>query len=159
MASITLRPYRAEDEETVVTLWWDSWHSIRTGLRHPHPPSAWRRRWADEIAASQHIVVAEDGGTVVGFAVADLAQGLLAQIFVEPGRKRQGIGHHLLSWAQRSMPDGFRLHTLVDNSVSRAFYERHGLAEGGVEINPINGMKTIEYRWAPPPLTHRPGGE
>ena len=38
------------------------------------------------------------------------------------------------------MPDGFILHTLVDNAASRAFYERHGLVAGDTHVNPANGM-------------------
>ena len=146
---VRLRDYRAEDQEALVTLWWDSWHSIRAGLRHPHPPSEWRARWAEEIAPRQRIVGAEDDGAVVGFAAADVGASVLTQVFVAPARKGQGVGHHLLAWAQRLMPDGFRLWTLVDNAASRAFYERRGLEAGDVKTNPVNGMSTIEYRWAP----------
>jgi putative acetyltransferase len=146
---VTLRPYRAEDQEAVVGLWWNSWHSIRQGLRHPRPLSDWRTRWADEIVPRQAIVVAEADGVVVGFAAADLPARVLTQIFVQPDRKRHGVGGQLLAWAQRLMPAGFSLWTLEDNVASRAFYERHGLAPGGTQINPVNGMSTIEYRWAP----------
>ena len=147
---VTLRPYHAEDEEAVVALWWNSWHSIRDGLRHPRPPSDWRTRWANEIATRQAIVVAVDDGVVVGFAAADVSARELTQIFVEPNRKRQGVGRQLLAWAQQLMPHGFCLHTLDDNVDSRAFYERHGLAAGRTQVNPVNGMSTIEYGWAPP---------
>ena len=116
---VTLRSYRVEDQETVVTLWWGSWHSIRAGLRHPHSLADWRRRWAEEIATRQQIVVAEDNSTVVGFAATDLSNRVLDQIFVEPSRKRQGIGCQLLFWAQRLMPDGFRLYTLAENVASQ----------------------------------------
>ena len=146
---ITLRPYRGEDQHAVVALWWDSWHSIRPGLRHPHPLAQWAARWADEIVPRQDVVVAVDDGTVVGFAAADAPARVLTQIFIAPGRKHQGIGHQLLVWAQRSMPDGFVLHTLVDNVGSRAFYERYGLLAGNIAINPANGLRTIEYRWTP----------
>ena len=146
---VTLRPYRVADEETVVTLWWKSWHSIRPGLRHPHPFSDWRARWATEIATVQAIVVAEEEGVVVGFAAADVSARVLSQIFVDPSLKRRGLGRRLLAWAQQSMPHGFSLHTLVGNVGSRAFYERHGLVAGGVAINPVNGMETVEYRWEP----------
>jgi hypothetical protein len=47
------------------------------------------------------------------------------------------------------MPAGFRLRTLADNVGSRAFYERHGLTAGDTQINPVNGLTTIEYRWTP----------
>ena len=36
---------------------------------------------------------------------------------------------------------GGMLRTLLDR----------GYRARGVEINPVNGMKTIEYRWVPPP--------
>jgi ribosomal protein S18 acetylase RimI-like enzyme len=146
---VTLRPYQVPDRDTVVKLWWDSWHSIQAGLSHSQPLSEWRRRWAEEIVTGQQIVVAEDDGAIVGFAAADVANRVLTQIFIAPGHKRQGIGRQLLAWAQRVMPDGFRLHTLVDNAASRAFYEREGLTAGGVLINPVNRMQTIEYRWMP----------
>jgi len=152
---VTLRTYRIEDEETVVTLWWDSWHSIRAGLRHPQSLADWRRRWAKDIVSRQQIVVAEADGVVVGFAAADLCNRVLDQLFVAPPHKRCGIGRQLLSWAQRVMPDGFRLHTLAENVASQAFYERNGLAKAGARINPVNGMPTIEYCWVPEPSAKR----
>jgi ribosomal protein S18 acetylase RimI-like enzyme len=147
----TLRPYRVEDQDAVVAIWWDAWHSIRPGLRHPRPYADWRRRWIDEIVPAQTIAVADDAGTVVGFAAADEALRELTQIFVAPHRHRRGIGRQLLGWAQDVMPAGFTLHTLVDNLASRAFYHRHGLVEGGRRTNPVNGLETLEYRWRPPP--------
>jgi len=144
---VRVRAYEADDQDIVVTLWWNSWHSIRPGLRHPHAFAAWRRRWASEIALKQQVVVADDSGAVVGFAAADVSARVLTQIFVDPSRKGQGIGGQLLAWAKQLMPDGFRLHTLADNSVSQAFYERHGLVAGGMTINSVNGMSTVEYHW------------
>ena len=155
---ISLRPYRDEDVDAVVALWWESWHSIRPGLRHPHPLSHWRARWVDEILPRQDVAVAVDNGVVVGFAAADVPARVLSQIFVAPSRKRQGIGRRLFAWAQAAMPDGFTLHTLVDNVGSRAFYERHGLVAGKGEVNPANGLRTIEYRWTPEPTLTRSAG-
>lgn len=147
--AIRLRPYRQDDQRAVVALWWESWHSIRPGLHHPQPLADWDARWAREIVARQQVVVAEDEGTVVGFAAADVPGRELTQIFIAPARKRQGVGRQLLAWAQALMPDGFILHTLVDNDASRVFYERHGLVAGDVRTNPVNGMTTIDYRWRP----------
>jgi len=144
---VTVRAYEAHDQDSVVTLWWNSWHSIQPGRRHPHSVVAWRTRWAGEIAPTQEVVVAVENGAVVGFAAADVSARVLTQIFVDPRRKRQGIGGQLLAWAKRLMPDGFRLYTLADNAVSRAFYERHDLVAGGTSTNSVNGMSTVEYRW------------
>ena len=146
---IELRPYRDDDRDVVVQLWWDSWHSIRPGLRHPRGFDDLRARWSSEIVPRQRVVVAEDDGAIVGFAAADLEAGELTQIFIAPARKRQGIGHQLFAWAQALMPGGFVLHTLVDNAASRAFYERHGLVAGNTHRNPANGMAVVEYHWPP----------
>jgi len=98
---------------------------------------------------AQAIVVAKAEGVVVGFAAADVAVSELTQIFVAPSHKRRGIGQELLAWAQRLMPDGFSLHTLVENVTSRAFYEHHGLVAGDRRISEVNGLETIDYRWVP----------
>jgi GNAT superfamily N-acetyltransferase len=152
---IDLRPYRDDDLDAVLKIWWDAWHSIRPGLTHPQPFADWRRRWVREIAPAQAVIVAADDGTVVGCAAADLAARELTQIFVAPERNRQGIGQRLLTWAQARMPEGFSLHTLAKNCASRAFYRRHGLVEGHTRSNPINGMPQIEYSWTPP-LANKP---
>jgi putative acetyltransferase len=148
-AGIILRPYRDSDEDAALAIWWDSWHSIRPGLRHPRPLADWRTRWVGEIVPAQAIVVADEEGFVVGFAAADLQAHELTQIFVTPDRKRQGIGRLLLAWAQEQMPAGFSLHTLVENTASRAFYQRHGLQEGNTRTSPVNGMPIVEYHWTP----------
>src|SRR3979411_130443 len=118
-----LRPYRDGDRDVVVQLWWDSWHSIRPGLRHPRGFDDLRARWSSEIVPRQNIVVAEEDGAVVGFAAADLGSRAVTQVFTAPARRPRVFGHHLVAWAQGLMPDGFILHTLVDNAASRAFYE------------------------------------
>ena len=152
---IRLRSYRDIDEDAVLGVWWDSWHSILPGLSHPQSFEAWRTRWVKEIRPSQEVVVAEDDGTLIGFAAAHLENRELTQIFVAPDRTRQGVGQRLLIWAQERMPGGFILHTLAENHASRAFYERHGLVEGETRSNPINGLRQVTYHWTPP-LANKP---
>src|SRR5262249_43586317 len=146
---VVLRPYRDGDEAAALGIWWDSWHSIRPGLRYRHPLSDWRARWVGEIVPTQAIVVADDGGVVVGFAAALLPARERTQIFVAPGRQRQGIGRLLLAWAQEQMPGGVSLPTLVEHVSSRAFYRRQGLVEGDTRTNPVNGLPIVEYHWTP----------
>ena len=122
-------------------LWWNSWHSIRPELHHPQPFATWHTRWATDISRTQEVVVADDEGTVVGFAAADVSIGELTQIFVDPSRKGEGVGGQLLAWAKRLMPEGFNLHTLSDNLASRHFYERHGLIPGETRSTPPMAWK------------------
>ena len=94
---INVRPYRDDDRDVVVRLWWDSWHSIRPGLRHPLGFDDLRARWSSEIVRGQRIVVAEDDGAIAGFAAADVEARELTQIFIAPARKRLGIGRRLFA--------------------------------------------------------------
>jgi len=38
---VRVRAYQAADQETVVALWWESWHSIRVELHHPQSFAEW----------------------------------------------------------------------------------------------------------------------
>ena len=145
---IALHSYASGDADAVVRLWWDSWHSIRPDLKHPQTLMDWRERWIHDIVPTQTIAVARDhSDVVIGFAAADLRTRELTQLFVAPDRKGSGIGGRLLLWAKEQMPTGFTLRTLTVNQVSRTFYARAGLIEGGTAISSFNRMQTIEYRW------------
>lgn len=147
--AIVLRDYRVEDEDGVVALWWDSWHSIRADLTHPLPRDAWRARWVNEIVPAQRVLVAETAGQIAGFVALSLERRELTQLFVAPSRKRSGIGLRLLSWAKATAPSGFVLSTWVENAASRAFYLGQGLVEGEQRVSAINGHPIVEFRWTP----------
>ena len=107
-----------------------------------HAPPGWRLRFAVRLPPpgkqSREVGLVEGLGEIVVEAILEISNAILGE----------GIGGQLLAWAKQVMPNGFDLRTLTDNVASRAFYERHGLIAGGTRINPVNGMETIEYRWA-----------
>ena len=138
-----LRAYQRTDLESVLAVWWGSWHSSAS-FRHPKPLAEWRSRW-EEIARTHTVVVAEADGAIVGFAALDTERGVLSQLFVAPSLKRRGIGRALFNWARSLCPNGLSLKTLVENSESRAFYRSLGMAELGRSINSFNGQEEIEY--------------
>lgn len=138
-----LRAYDATDLEPVLRLWWDSWHSSAS-FRHPKPIAEWRFRW-EEIAKRHSVVVAEESGSIVGFAAVEREHAVLSQIFVAPGHKRRGIGRALFDWARSLCLDGLTLKTLSENSESREFYKALGMTEQGRSINDFNGREEVEY--------------
>lgn len=138
-----IRPYQESDIETLLVLWWDSWHSS-ANFRHPKPISEWRARWQN-ILHSHTVVVAESSGALVGFAALDIKHAVLSQIFVAPSAKRQGIGRGLFNWALSCCPNGVSLKTLVSNTEARAFYKSLGMAERGYSTNDFSGHQEIEY--------------
>jgi ribosomal protein S18 acetylase RimI-like enzyme len=74
-------------------------------------------------------LVAKNGSGIVGFL--HYGDDELHRIYVEPGRKRQGIGSALLDELHRRLPAGssYVLMVVAANHAAVAFYERHGLRE------------------------------
>lgn len=139
---MNLRPYQATDIESLLVLWWESWHSSAS-FQHPKPLSEWRVRW-ENILQNHTVVVAESNGTLVGFAALDRERAVLSQLFVAPSAKRQGIGRVLFNWAVSRCPSRLRLKTLL-KTPKRAFYKSYGMVEQDRSVNDFSGREEIEY--------------
>ena len=148
---LIIRPYRPEDLDQVVDLWYDTWHATFPGLRHHEPKDAWQRRFEAEIALEEQVYIAEIAGRIAGFvAVKDHGggQGYLHQIFVAPEFHRRGIGSTLLELAKELAPAGLCLHTLQRNLQAAAFYERHGFTVVQTGSGRV-GLPNAQYAWTP----------
>jgi len=151
LSPAAIRPYRSDDLDPVVDLWYASWHATFPDLRHHEPKSEWRRRFEAEIAAEEQVYVAEVAGQIAGFlAVKDRGngQGYLHEIFVAPERLGQGIGSALMTLAKELAPAGLSLHTLQRNTRAAAFYERHGFRVVSTGIGRV-GLPNAQYAWTP----------
>jgi ribosomal-protein-alanine N-acetyltransferase len=100
----------------------------------------WDRPWPRPQLGPKHlegklVLVAEEDGEIVGFAIAcreRAGRGHLVTLDVRPGRQRRGIGSELL----RAIEEGLAAHgvhtlileTLAGEDGARRFYERHGYA-------------------------------
>ena len=83
------------------------------------------RWWVEHVVLAEHRTwVAVDGEDVVGFA--SLSPGHLEQLYLDPDRRRQGIGTLLFRQVQQNSPEGFTFFVFARNAPARAFYERHG---------------------------------
>lgn len=148
---VTTRPYRPDELDAVVDLWYGTWHATFPDLRHHEPKAAWRRRFADEIAATEQVYVAEVAGCLAGFLAVRLedgGSGYLHQIFVAQGCQRRGVGSALIATAKRLAPAGLRLHTLQRNAPAAAFYEGHGFTVVARGIGRV-GLPNAQYAWTP----------
>jgi putative acetyltransferase len=148
---LIIRPYRPEDLDQVVDLWYDTWHATFPDLRHHEPKDEWQRRFEAEIVPEEQVFVAEVDGRIAGFlAVKDRGggQGYLHEIFVAPEFHRRGIGSTLLGLAQKLAPAGLRLHTLQRNTEAAAFYECHGFTVVETGIGRV-GLPNAQYAWTP----------
>jgi GNAT superfamily N-acetyltransferase len=144
-----LRPYRDDDLDQTVALWYRVWHTTFPALRHPQSFEEWKARFEHELVARDSIWVAESDGAIVAFIAVEQSQGSLDQIFVEPAFQGTGLGAALLAKAKELSPSGLSLHTLAQNAHARRFYERHGFRAEESSTNPVNGMPSVTYRWSP----------
>ena len=125
---VILRPARHDDLPHVAEV------HLRARAASPMPPSphepdevrVWVAGWDLE---TQEVWVAEDAGTgdVVGYA--RLHRDWLDDLYVDPARRRTGIGSALLSLVTGLRPHGFCLWVFEANAPARAFYAQHGLLE------------------------------
>lgn len=147
----TIRPYRPEDLEPVVDLWYDTWHATFPDLRHHESKAAWRQRFETEIAPNERVYVAEVEGRLTGFLAVknrDDDQGYLHEIFVTPEFQGHGVGSALMRLAKELAPAGLRLHTLQRNTRAAAFYVRHGFRVVSTGIGRV-GLPNAQYVWSP----------
>lgn len=83
--------------------------------------------------ADSHFLVAEVSGRVVGFLHYDCdgQEPELHRIYLDPARKRHGIGSSLLRELHARLPEDstYILMVIADNSPAVAFYNHHGLVE------------------------------
>ncbi|MFF7156450.1 GNAT family N-acetyltransferase [Streptomyces sp. NPDC008139] len=82
---------------------------------------AWVR---DIVLPGSAVWVAEQGGTVVGYA--SVEDGVLDALYLLAEVRRQGIGSRLLARAKAHSPGGLTLFAFQRNTDARAFYEHHG---------------------------------
>lgn len=126
---LTIRPARASDFRAWAAMRGRLWPDCEAEELELHPPSLG--------------LVAEDGGRLIGFAEASVrshAEGAppgraayLEGIWVEPGRRRIGIGRALLAavedWARRQGLDWLGSDARLDNDSSHAWHLGAGFEE------------------------------
>ena len=144
----TLRRYRAADENAAIALWLETWQAVYPSIDFSERLAWWRERWRKELVPNAAIVIAEQAGTLVGFVTVDHA-GYLDQIVVGPAEWGTGLAAALIAEAKRIAPAGLDLHVNRDNGRAMRFYEKHGFAISGTDVNPISGRPTLRMNWRP----------
>jgi ribosomal protein S18 acetylase RimI-like enzyme len=149
-----IRPLTDADIDALAEVHVRTWQSAYAGIVPAEvldalDPAVWaerRRSWPVPPGAST--LVAEDDGTLIGFAnfgpgrveqtgsdEYDMSAGELYAIYVDPGRQRGGAGKLLFMAAKEGLAKaGFpemRLWVFEENHPARRFYERMGMAPTG----------------------------
>jgi putative acetyltransferase len=115
----------------------------------PRIPDEDRPKLGGWIVERHEVWVAEEDGTIVGFAGLD--PGKLEHLYVDPEAQNRGIGAELLAEAKRLRPEGLQLWAFQKNEGARRFYERHGfrvvkLTDGA---DNMERQPDVLYEWVP----------
>jgi putative acetyltransferase len=146
--SVSLRPYRAEDEEAAIALWQRTWQQAYPSIDFAERLPWWRERWRGELVPQSSIVVADQAGALVGFVTID-GDGYLDQLVVAPEQWGSDVARLLVDEAKRLSPEGITLHVNKDNIRAVRFYERNGFVCVGDGVNPTSGRPVLKMAWKP----------
>ena len=140
-SSLTIRPAVVDDAAPIAAIGKVGFRAVHDNVVGP-VVAAWivERMYSTEAltecitfcatVGDAHFLVAEEDGRVVGYVHYDCkaAQPELHRIYVDPSRKRSGIGSRLLQDLHARLEFGTSYVLLVaeQNTAARAFYERHG---------------------------------
>jgi putative acetyltransferase len=153
LRDFALRAYTAADEEAAVELWRRTWQATYPDIDFAARLAWWRERWRTELVPACTITVVESGGAgpgggeMVGFVTVDARTGYLDQIVVSPEAWGSAAATALLAAAMRTAPSGLDLHVNRDNARAIRFYEKHGFAISGEELNSRSGAPVYRMSW------------
>jgi RimJ/RimL family protein N-acetyltransferase len=168
---IDIRPLREADADELAALHLAVWRSAYGGLV-PESGFAtidlaeraerWRATARGEATPPRAVLVAEDGGRLIGFVAfgeprdddVDGAGEVLA-LYVDEAHWGTDVGHRLLSGARAALREQgherFYLWVLTDNPRARRFYERAGLVhDGTVKTVDLFGTDLPDMRYVGP---------
>lgn len=101
------------------------------------------------------LLVADDGGQVIGFSESVVTGEQTAQLLwlhIDPSHRGEGYGQRLFDATREHLDesgiDTLHGRVLADNQAGTAFYEAQGLTQVGEEEVDINGTSYAEYVYA-----------
>ncbi len=163
---VTIRAARIEEVGRLRELGVTGWETTYAGFVQPHNRRAylagpfWAIERLEAIAADPDCLalVAEVDGAVAGFLTVEPAgpgQVELTRFYVDPERRRSGVGRRLLEAAiAASRSAGARsmlVNVFADNAIGRAFYEREGFRLQRLEPTRV-GDQQVGDAWYDRPL-------
>jgi putative acetyltransferase len=146
-SSLKLRCYLPDDADAATALWQRTWQQAYPHIDFAARVAWWRERWQSELVPVCAITVAMVDGVMAGFVTVDPRTGYLDQLVVAPEAWGSGAAAALIAVAKEQAPQGLDLHVNRDNIRAVRFYEKHGFAVSGEEINPRSGAPVYRMNW------------
>jgi putative acetyltransferase len=144
---IELRDMLPGDLHEMVDVWVATWQATVPAIDFDA-----RRTWFVDRMRAHHdagarIIVATAGDAIAGFVVIDPETGYLDQIVAATGFQSRGVASALIEAAKSASPHGIDLHVNQDNLRAIRFYEKHGFAIAGIDVNERSGAPVFHMNW------------
>lgn len=122
-----LRRAGIRDAESVADVWLRSFASALPSVSLVHTDDQVRNWIRDIVIAVYETWVVRVDEAIVGMMALDGAD--IAQLYLDPSRRGQGLGGLLIARAKARRPNGLGLWTFQVNASAYRFYARHGFRE------------------------------
>jgi ribosomal protein S18 acetylase RimI-like enzyme len=146
----TIRTFQPADAANVVAVWHRAGLAAYTFLPTWQAFTLEQARGVFDRIIRPHcaIWVATLDERVVAYLA--MKETYIDRLYVDPPEWRKGWGTELVNFAKQVSPRGLELHTLQENVVARAFYERHGFRAVKFGCSPPpESAPDVEYHWRP----------
>ena len=143
--SPTLVEYNAAYLEPLVHLWRVAFE-FGVGVTDPHPLSEQREHFISQVLPHNRVTLATHNARLVGFIAASPES--IAQLHVQVGLHRQGIGSALLASAKARSSGSLWLYAFARNLRACRFYEMHGFMVVARGFEPHWQLEDVKYSWS-----------
>ena len=128
---MTIRAYRSSDLDEILTLFYDTVHTVNAKDYTSAQLDAWADGRADREAwnrsfLAHHTLVALIGGRIAGFADMDPTSGYLDRLYVHRDDQGKGVATALCDRLERENPS--ETYTVHASITARPFFEKRGYA-------------------------------
>ena len=145
-----IRPLADADVDAVIRVWIETKRDTYgfIALEQTYSDAENHAFFRGHILPRCAIWIAVEDASVLGFVALD--GSYVDRLYVRPGAQRRGVGAALLARAIEASPAGIELHTHVENTKARAFYEKMGFVATRFGISPApERLPDVEYQWRP----------
>ncbi len=161
--TVQLRPFQTSDTENILTLFYDTVHTVNRNDYSPEQLNAWVppqpdiKKWRDRFESSKTIV-AESDGKLVGFGNLENKKSSIGMLYVHRDFQGQGVGSMLLNKLEGMLEKREVKSARTEASISaQSFFEQKGYQVVKENRKNVNGIDFRNFLMEKKlPLTEKP---
>jgi ribosomal protein S18 acetylase RimI-like enzyme len=142
---LELAEYDSSFLERLLRLWREAFE-FGVGVTDPHSFSEQRDYFLTQVLPQHQVTLAVHESKLVGFVAA--SEVSVAQLHVQVGLHRQGIGPALLALSKRRSAGSLWLYAFTRNIRACRFYEKHGFVAVERGFEPNWQLEDVKYSWS-----------